>query len=173
MINISMKKFSLNTLIKGDVMKSHLFIYHSFTHILCLYFTVYYFKNKTIFFENVYDWLKPGGVFILHLVNRDKFNSALPMNTFQRKKNGHITKIPFEKFDYEARFELNKNTNVGKFIERFKNQGLRKNVHTFYMEDQNNILQLAQKIGFIVERKIDMGPINYNYQYLYILKKPI
>jgi 2-polyprenyl-3-methyl-5-hydroxy-6-metoxy-1,4-benzoquinol methylase len=95
MINMSMKKYSLNTIIKGNVMQPHLFIYHSFTHIFCLYFTIYYFKNKTAFFENVYDWLKPGGIFILHLVNRDKFSAVLPMNTYKRKDpNTKITKIP-------------------------------------------------------------------------------
>lgn len=173
MINMSKKKYALESLVKGNVMQPHLFPFYHFTHILCLYFTVYYMKNKTLFFENVYDWLKPGGVFILHLVNREKFNPTLPMNTFQRRKPGNITKIPFQDFDYEARFELNKQTNTGYFYEKFKNQGgSRKNVHHFYMEDQKTIIHLAQKIGFIVEGKISMDPIKYDYQYLYILKKP-
>ena len=174
MINITKKKYSLENVVKGNVMQSHLFPHYHFTHILCLYFTIYYMENKTLFFENVYDWLKPGGVFIVHLVNREKFNSTLPMNTFQRRKNGNVTKIPFQDFDYEARFELNKQTNTGFFYEKFKNRlgGSRKNVHQFFMEDQKTILYLAQQIGFIVEGKIDMNPIKYDYQYLYILKKP-
>lgn len=174
MLNISKKKYSLEKLVKGNVMNTHLFPFYHFTHILCLYFTIYYMENKTLFFENVYDWLKPGGVFVVHLVNREKFNSTLPMNTFQRRKPGNITKIPFQDFDYEARFELNKQTNTGYFYEKFKNHsgGSRKNIHRFYMEDQKTILHLAQKIGFIVEGKISMDPIKYDYQYLYILKKP-
>ena len=172
MINISKKKYSLENVVNGNVMQSHLFPFNSFTHILCLYFTVYYMKNKTTFFENVYDWLKPGGVFIMHLVNRERFNSTLPMNTFQRGKVGNTTKIPFRDFDYEAKFELNKQTNIGVFYEKFKNLGgSRKNVHQFYMEDQKTILHLAQQIGFIVEGKISMEPIKYDYQYLYILRK--
>ena len=174
MINISKKKYSLENVVKGNVLQPHLFPHYHFTHILCLYFTIYYMQNKTLFFENIYDWLKPGGFFILHLVNREKFNSTLPMNTFQRRKPGNITKIPFQDFDYEARFELNKQINTGFFYEKFKNHlgGSRKNVHRFYMEDQKTILYLAQQIGFIVEGKIDMSPIKYDYQYLYILKKP-
>lgn len=174
MINMSRKKYSLENLVKGNVMQTHLFPFNTFTHILCLYFTVYYMKNKTVFFENVYDWLKPGGVFVVHLVNREKFSSTLPMNTFQRRKPGNVTKIPFQDFDYEARFELNKQTNTGVFYEKFKTHlgGSRKNVHQFYMEDQKTILNLAQQIGFIVEAKISMSPIKYDYQYLYILKKP-
>jgi SAM-dependent methyltransferase len=173
MINISKKKYSLENVVNGNVMQSHLFPFNNFTHILCLYFTVYYMKNKTTFFENVYDWLKPGGVFIMHLVNRERFNSTLPMNTFQRRKVGNTTKIPFRDFDYESKFELNKQTNIGFFYEKFKNLGgSRKNVHQFYMEDQKTILHLAQQIGFIVEGKISMEPIKYDYQYLYILRKP-
>lgn len=174
MINISKKKYLLENVVKGNVLQPYLFSHHHFTHILCLYFTVYYIENKALFFENIYDWLKPGGVFIVHLVNREKFNSTLPMNTFQRRKPGNVTKIPFQDFDYEARFELNKQTNTGFFYEKFKNHlgGSRKNVHRFYMEDQKTILYLAQQIGFIVEGKIDMSSIKYDYQYMYILKKP-
>uniref|UniRef100_A0A6C0HTF4 Methyltransferase domain-containing protein n=1 Tax=viral metagenome TaxID=1070528 RepID=A0A6C0HTF4_9ZZZZ len=174
MLNITKEKFSIEQLIKGDVLNRHLFYFNQFSHVLCLYFTVYYMKNKVLFFENVYDWLKPGGVFILHLVNREKFNPTLPMNTFERGKSKNITKIPFQDFDYEARFELIKEKNIGFFNEKFKTHsgGSRKHIHQFYMEDQLTILGLAQKIGFIVEGKIDMQKIKYDYQYLYILKKP-
>lgn len=174
MINMAQKKYSLDQIIKGNVLQRHLFHFSEFTHILCLYFTVYYMKNKVLFFENVYDWLKPGGSFIIHLVNREKFNPTLPMNVFERRKSTNITKIPFEGFDYESRFTLDKESSLGVFHEKFKIHagGSRKNIHQFYMEDQTTILGLAQKVGFIVEGKIDMQKINYNYQYLYILKKP-
>ena len=33
---------------------------HTFTHITCLYFTIYYIKDKFSFFRNCYEWLKPG-----------------------------------------------------------------------------------------------------------------
>ena len=173
MINMTKEKYSLEKLINGNVLNQHLFHSNQFTHILCLYFTVYYMKNKTLFFENVYDWLRPGGFFVIHLVNREKFNSTLPMNVFERRKSTNVTKIPFQDFDYEARFEIDKPTNIGFFREKFKNSaGSRKNIHQFYMEDQKTILNMAQRVGFIVEGKIDMQKIKYDYQYLYILKKP-
>ena len=50
----------------------------SFTHLTCLYFTVYYIKNKRLFFENCYNWLAPGGYLLLHLVDRDNFDPILP-----------------------------------------------------------------------------------------------
>jgi SAM-dependent methyltransferase len=177
MVSKSIQKFpSLSKkVIQGDVLQSYLFHPYSFTHVLCLYFTIYYIQNKSLFMENVYDWLKPGGYFILHLVNRDNFSPLLPMNSYQRrKKNGKKSKIQFVDFDYESNFELYKNTNKGIFTERFKghNGNIRKQTHRFYMEQQTTILSMAQKIGFIVEQKIDMEKIEYNYQYLYILTKP-
>ena len=36
MINISKKKYSLENVVNGNVMQSHLFPFNSFTHILCL-----------------------------------------------------------------------------------------------------------------------------------------
>ena len=162
-------------LVKGNVLQTHLFPYYRFTHILCLYFTIYYLKNKSLFLENVYDWLKPGGFFVLHLVNRDNFSPLLPMNTYKRyKKNGKYSKIQFTHFDYDSDFELYKDANTGIFRERFKNkQGeTRKQQHTFYMESQKTIITIAQKIGFIIHSKINMEEVRYNDQYLYILKKP-
>jgi len=163
------------SMVEGDTLQVQLFPPYHFTHILCLYFTVYYIKNKKLFFENVYDWLKPGGYFIIHLVNRDKFSPLLPMNSYQRRnKNGKYSKIQFVDFDYDANFELFKSANMGIFSERFRNFSgeTRKQKHTFYMEDQKTILSFAQRIGFIVEGIIDMKKVKYDNQFLYILKKP-
>lgn len=176
MINKTITKFPQlkNKVVQGNVLQTHLFSPYSFTHILCLYFTIYYFENKSLFMENVFDWLKPGGYFVLHLVNREKFSPLLPMNAHKRwNKTGNYSKIQFTDFDYESDFELFKDANRGIFRERFKNrQGIRKQQHTFYMEDQMSIITAAQRIGFIIQSKVNMESVEYNYQYLYILKKP-
>ena len=62
----------------ADAMINGTFQPSTFTHILCLYFTIYYFKDKLMFFNNCYDWLMPGGYLIVHLVNRDHFDPILP-----------------------------------------------------------------------------------------------
>ena len=176
MINMAITKYSQikNKLVQGNVLQTHLFPPYSFTHILCLYFTIYYIENKSHFMENVFDWLKPGGYFILHLVNREKFSPLLPMNSYKRwDKKGNYSKIQFTDFDYESDFELFKDANRGIFRERFKNRtGIRKQQHTFYMEDQMSIIRAAQRIGFIIQSKINMERVQYNYQYLYVLTKP-
>ena len=40
------------------------------------------------------------------------------------------------------------------------------------MQTQKKILGMAKKSGFILENKIDLVNVQYEYQYLYILKKP-
>lgn len=62
----------------ADALYNGSFAPSSFTHILCLYFTIYYMKDKMRFFNNCMDWLMPGGFLIIHLVNRDMFDPILP-----------------------------------------------------------------------------------------------
>lgn len=155
----------------------------TFSHAICLYFTIYYVKDKRKFFENVYKWLKPGGYLILHMVNRDQFDPIIPPSnplyivSAQKHAKERLTKsqVRFEDFDYKAKFSLYKNRNIGKFEETFTDDAtkhVRKNEHTFYMESQKNILSKAKKIGFILEGHANMVKCRYEYQYLYFLKKP-
>ena len=58
----------------------------AFTHILLLYFTIYYFKDKTALFRNCYKWLAPGGYIIVHLVNKFKFNPVIPKSNLIRNE---------------------------------------------------------------------------------------
>ena len=61
-----------------DATKSQNFEPDTFTHILCMYFTIYYIQDKAVFFENCYNWLMPGGYLIVHLVDRKNFDPILP-----------------------------------------------------------------------------------------------
>jgi len=155
---------------------------NSFSHVLCLYFTLYYFQDKTLFFQNAMYWLEPGGHLVIHMVNRDKFDPILPPGNplmyvspqkYADKRITH-TKLVFDQFDYRADFNLNQDTNIAKFSEKFKYKDgkSRKNEHVMYMESQESILRKAQDVGFILESKIDLMQCAYDYQYLYILVKP-
>ena len=153
-----------------------------FTHAICLYFTIYYVKDKRKFFENVYKWLKPGGYLVLHMVNRDKFDPMIPpsdpllMVSAQKYAKKRITSsyVRFYDMDYKAEFKLDKENDIGFFIEKIQkdNGEVRYNEHKLYMETQKKILGMAKKSGFILENKIDLVNVQYEYQYLYILKKP-
>ena len=47
-----------------------------------------------------------------------------------------------------------------------------KNEHELYMPTQKHILNLAKRAGFLLDSKLDMVDVEYEYQYLYILHKP-
>ena len=158
------------------------FNHNIFTHILCLYFTIYYFPDKRIFFDNCMDWLMPGGHLIVHLVDREKFDPILPPGNplyivspqKYAKERITTTKVTFNDFVYNSDFKFDKATNIATFDEKFKfnNGNVRKQEQKLYMEDTQDILTIAQQCGFILQGKIDLVNCAYESQYLYILVKP-
>jgi SAM-dependent methyltransferase len=184
MIATAKKNFPEYKFKVGDALNNGEFDPDSFTHILCMYFTIYYFQDKKQFFENCYKWLMPGGYLIIHLVDREKFDPILPPGnpllyvSPQRYAKNRITstKVKFTDFSYSADFQLDDKTNNAKFIEKFKKDKdgkVRKHEHIMYMEDEQTILDEAQSTGFIIESKTDLLQCQYEYQYLYMLIKPL
>ena len=167
----------------GDATNSGEFGPNSFTHITCMYFTIYYIQDKTQFFQNAMKWLKPGGYLILHVVDRDHFDPILPPGnpllyvSPQRYAQKRITStnVKFDDFKYSADFKLNSDTNVATFEEKFKNDKdgkVRKNEHIMYMPPLNTIVNEVQQQGFILDSKVDLLNVQYEYQYLYFFVKP-
>ena len=166
-----------------DATNSQNFAPDTFTHVLCMYFTIYYIQNKAAFFENCYNWLMPGGYFIVHLVDRKNFDPILPPGNpllyvspqKYAKERITSTKVKFTDFAYNANFELDEQNNIAKFTEKFKNDKdgkVRKQEHIMYMPDLNEIVDEAQGAGFVLEGKVDLLHCQYEYQYLYIFTKP-
>jgi SAM-dependent methyltransferase len=166
----------------GDALDNGLFKLNSLTHILCMYFTIYYFKDKRHFFDNAMDWLMPGGYLIVHLVDRESFDPILPPGnplyvvSPQKYAKERITKtkVTFDDFVYSANFDLDKDNNVASFDEKFKfNDGnVRKQQQKLYMEDTSAIVNIAQECGFIIKEKINLVKCAYENQYLYVFVKP-
>ena len=182
MVEKAKENFPNNNFQVLDALNSNAFTPNSFTHILCLYFTIYYMKDKMRFFHNCMNWLMPGGYLIIHLVNRDEFDPILPPGNplllvspqKYAKKRITSTKVRFNDFSYNADFKLDKQKNIAIFEEKFKNDNgqVRKNEHILYMESQKDILFMAQEAGFILQGQADLIKAQYEYQYLYILTKP-
>jgi SAM-dependent methyltransferase len=167
----------------ADALNDGAFDPESFTHILCMYFTIYYLKDKAQFFNNCMKWIMPGGYLILHLVDRDHFDPILPPGnplmyvSPQRYAKQRITstKVKFTDFSYSGDFQFDNANNTAKFVEKFKNDSdgkVRKNEHMLYMPDAQEIIDEAQAAGFIVESKTDLLQCQYEYQYLYMFTKP-
>lgn len=165
-----------------DALSTMSFPADTFTHITCLYFTLYYIKDKRMFFNNCMNWLKPGGFLALHLVDRNKFDPIIPAGSpfgivspqDYAKKRITSSLVNFDQFEYKANFNLKEKENIAVFNETFKkkNGGVRQNEHNFYMETQKDILSIAKDAGFILDVKIDMLKCQYENQFIYILQKP-
>jgi SAM-dependent methyltransferase len=172
----------------GDALDSMVFAGGEFTHITCLYFTIYYIKNKRKLFDNCMRWLMPGGFLALHTVNRDKFDPILPAGSpfgiispqNYTKKRITSTTVKFDEFEYKSNFVLKDKIKKANdpnaiMVETFKNNkngNVRRNEHKLYMLTQAEILDIAKAAGFIVHSKIDLLQCQYANQYVYILEKP-
>lgn len=182
MISKAKSTYPKEQFIKGDVNNSSLFSPSSFTHITCLYFSIYYFKDKMVFFNNCMKWLMPGGYLVVHIVDRDKFDPILPPSnpllivSPQKYSQKRMTQseVVFNNMHYKGEFALEPDTDNAVFKEKFtgNNNKVRKNTHNFTMEDEKKIVAMAKEAGFIVQGKIDMVKVGYEYQYLYIFVKP-
>jgi len=182
MIKKAKEEYPHSNFILGDAMDNSLFKMNSLTHVLCLYFTIYFFKDKRHFFDNCMDWLMPGGYLIVHIVDRETFDPILPPGnplyvvSPQKYAKERITKtqVTFNDFVYSANFNLDKDSDMATFDEKFKfNDGrVRKQQQKLYMEDSATIVNMAQDCGFIIQGKIDLVKCAYENQYLYIFVKP-
>lgn len=186
--------------IQGDFMKPMLFSEEEFNVLTCFYFTVYYVKDKRLFLKNCYQWLKPEGYLILHLVDRNHFDPIVPggkplfIVTPQKYAKERITNslVKFRSFQYKSDFTAPPPTaptkkngarsttastgekNVGKFVEKLiddKTGKVRENIHTYYMPTNREMLDIAKEVGFTVTGQVDLVHVLNEYQYLFILKK--
>ena len=182
MVKYARKKYPGLTFNQGDATKAMLFPANTFTHITCLYFTIYAIEDKITFFKNCYQWLQPGGTLVLNLVNRDKFDPILNVSdpllwvSPQKHAKKRITNsvVKFKDFQYKANFDLVKKDNLATFTETMKDDAtkhVRKNIHKLYMPTQKHILSMAKEVGFILKGKVHLVPVQYEYQYLYFLYK--
>ena len=192
MIKKAQENYPNSTFKLCNALNSIEFPSNTFTHITCLYFTLYYIKNKRLFFENCYNWLEPGGVLVIHLVDMNNFDPIIPVaNPFvivspQTYAKERITKsaVKFNTLDYKSDFKLDKNihantTELNKSNAMFKetlkfkdSNKVRINEHKLYMTSQKSILALARKVGFSLLSAEEMMKIQYENNYLYTLVKP-
>ena len=161
----------------------------TFSHITCLYFTIYYIKNKKLFFENCFNWLARKGVLIIHLVDIKNFDPIIPSASITSRKSNNVQRltksnVKANAFNYKSNFELNENIDsksaflsspnaIFKETIKFKNSNTtRQNEHNFYMPTQSSILSIAKDVGFILQAQEEMKAVEYDYNYLYYLVKP-
>jgi 2-polyprenyl-3-methyl-5-hydroxy-6-metoxy-1,4-benzoquinol methylase len=165
-----------------NVEESMAFEHNTFTHILCNGMTVYHIQNKADFLRNCYHWLVPNGYLVIHLVDRNKFDTIIPVakptmiDNPQKYVKNRITKsaVDFPTFSYKAEYDFPEKDTKVVFKEYFTDKlgNIRQNENTLYMDSIDDILKMAVKIGFIVHAKVNMAKYNNDEnQYLYVLER--
>lgn len=158
-------------MVKGDPIVASTFKPDSFTLVSVLNFEVYYIQNPEKLISNIYTWLKPGGYFVLHLVDPHRFNASTLLGAHTSSAQ-HATKVG--DFDYTSDAQVFPNDSV-QYMEVFtdtKTGSVRKNVRNFKIPPPHEFIALATGTGFNMLGQIDMVKTQKEYQYLYLFYKP-
>lgn len=165
----------------GDSVDPMSFEHGVISHVLCLDFEIYRFKNKNAFFQNCYYWLKPGGYLILHLVDRDKYDPITPsckqtiVDDPQHYSEDRITNSFIDFIDFTYKNEVDFSTpDMVLLKETFtdtQSGHIRQNEETLYMEPISIIIEKAKKYGFIPKGQSILKSATDTHQYLYILER--
>jgi len=156
-----------------------------FSHIFCMNFTIYEIENKLKMLKNCYYWLQNNGYLILHLADKDKFNTIIPagktddIDSIQQLGEKRITStfIDFADFTYKSDY-INDNKNSQTMIhkETFTDkatQNIRQNERVLNFDTMDEIIDMALRAGFIARGFLTMenGPSRDGSQRLYILER--
>ena len=176
------EKHNPDALIKhGDALEPMMYEQGVFSHIFCMGFMVYHVDNKAQLFHNIYHWLRPGGYFIVHLIDPDKFDTIVPAGRPKMIKSPQNyvkrriikTNVDFIDFTYSGEYEFRKNETLFKetFVDGLT-KNVRKNEIPLYMETRQNIIRAIMMTGFTSKGEFNMVPCNGDkYQYIYIFVK--
>lgn len=167
---------------KGDVTQVHLFPQKSFSTALLLTFSIYQFENPKIVSDNVYQWLQPDGIFVVHMVDPDKYDPvhdlASPFAAFSLQKYSVERKtdsqVYFDKFKYVGTLKKKENEDPAEYNEVLTyydgndNGGkkYRENKHYWMMPSKERLIDIIKTSGFRHIETVPMLNVGREYQYL-------
>jgi SAM-dependent methyltransferase len=185
MVKYAKEEYPEIKFIQGSPMKPMAFESQQFTHITCLNMNYYYFKDKTTLLQNVFNWLKPGGFFIVQLVDKNQFDPVVPAakpfvmvnpQSFAKKRIT-TSSVIFNNFEYKSDFQIFPN-DVVHFQEIFKDKDssgskkIRQNIHKMWIPSKQAAINQCKEAGFINYAEVDLLMAQMEYQYLYVFQKP-
>jgi len=168
------------TFLQGDMNQPMTFAAGQFSHAALLFFTIYYSNDPTGIFRNLYEWVRPGGQLAIEVVNKYKFDplleSASPFVgiSLQKyaKKRATKSKVEFDKFSYEAEFDLQDPQAEFRETFRFADDSVRRQRHTMYMRDVQEFVHIAQVAGWNYNGYIDLITAGFEYAYVMMFTHP-
>ena len=182
MIQKARKECPGSTFKKGDISQVQLFPQKSVSHCLLLNFSIYQFDNPKVISDNAYQWIQPGGFFIVHLVDPDKYDPlhdlATPFAAFSLQKYSldrqTDSNIYFDKFKYNGKLVKKKDEDTAVYDETFiyfdkaDNDGkkYRENKHHWSMPSKERMIDIIKTSGFQFVEAVPMLNVGKEYQYI-------
>ena len=169
-------------LLQGDIKDRSTFEKNTFSHIIALYFSMYYFENIGHIFENFSKWVKPNGFVVIHLVDKKAFDPIVnPSSPFVLMDvQSHLDKrktdslVVFNKFTYKSNFNL-LDKHRAAFEEEFEfkdpNTKKRKQRHILYMYNKKEYVKVAERYGFKLMNIEPQTMSGYGNHYLFTFRK--
>jgi ubiquinone/menaquinone biosynthesis C-methylase UbiE len=167
---------------KGDITQVHLFPQKSMTHCVLTGFSIYQFSNPKIISDNAYQWLQPGGYFVVHLVDPDKYdpihNLSSPFAAFSLQKYAFErqteSSVFFDKFKYTGKLLKQKDEDTALYEETLSyydkqdNGGTKYTVnkHHWNMPSKERLIDIFKTSGFRHMENVDLVRCSKEYQYV-------
>lgn len=164
-------------IVNNTCLNNQIFDKGMFDCIFMLNFSVYPIYDKLQLFGNCYYWLKPSGQFIVHLVNKNKYNPLAEianknMNP-QQFSNERITKCNVKNHDIEysqqTNFMKDSRVVVKESFTDMQTLKTRQNELTLYMPEHKEIEKMVLRCGFTVKAVFALN--KDSDQYIYVFKK--
>lgn len=151
----------------------------TFTHVLCRYFTIYDYEDKSKLFRNCYFWMKPGGYLVVHLVDTDHFTKVVAcsdanVKTEVRPQNNRLltTTVDLGDYTYMNKLAIENNTIMEETFTNKETKTVRQHDNKMFIETINDIVSYAQNSGFVLHSYVSINKcINDNYQYFYVFER--
>lgn len=170
---------SNNSLQVGDATDPSIASAEQFDLITMFYFTIYMIPDRVQMLKNIFNWLAPGGTFVVHIVNKLKFDAQLescsPWVAFspQKYSEERLTKseVFFDKFDYTGDFQLHGSRAMYEETFKFKDGRVRKHEQRLWMPNIADIVAEITSVGFTLQPHQDLTAAGLEYTYLMFFTK--
>ena len=183
MVNISKSRYDIDVKC-SNVEQAMAYDRSLFTHIFCMNFTIYEMENKTQMLKNCYYWLENNGYLILHLAEKERFNTIIPggksdiLDSIKQLGDKRVTTtiIDFSDFLYKSDFNVcnTKKDMIHKetFTDKITNN-IRQNERLLHFDTFDEIIGIALNVGFVAKGYFTMenGPSRDMHQRVYILER--
>jgi len=198
MVDISKSRYNIDVKC-ADIESAMAYDRGLFSHIFCMNFTIYEIENKLQILNNCYYWLQNNGYLILHLAEKDNFNTIIPgsivsgsgaLDSIQQLGEKRITStvIDFDDFIYKSEYTEERGQEQEKkgcqkkgqskmshketFTDKLS-QNIRQNERVLHFDTFDEIINMALRAGFTAKGFFTMenGPSRDSFQRIYILER--